>query len=49
MKLIFDMNISPTLALLLSQKGVDAGHWFMIGKLSLDAQRVRVRLLPLNE
>ncbi|MCL1787506.1 MAG: DUF5615 family PIN-like protein, partial [Defluviitaleaceae bacterium] len=32
MKLILDMNISPKLVDILCQSGIDARHWYMIGK-----------------
>jgi len=48
-KLLIDMNLSPTWAAYLAQRGFEAQHWSTIGdpKVTIDPDRWRGRLLPL--
>jgi predicted nuclease of predicted toxin-antitoxin system len=40
MKLLLDMNLSPALAELLLGKGIDAVHWYAIGKHDADDSEI---------
>ena len=50
MKLLIDMNLSPTWVTAFAEAGIEAVHWSSVGatKVTIDAQRVRVRILPLK-